>query len=331
MSEFTPQDAERFSEFINSHNFFFIAGHKEPDGDCMASCLGIAAILDHFNKPYQLLSAGPFKRVEIKAFEDQFSNTMIFQSQEERDHTGLIITDCSELSRLGEIDGDFKGFDTFIIDHHKTSESDNGESNIQSFIDSHSPACAILVQKFYETLIGPLPSDLAKTIFFGFCTDTGYFRFLDETHGNALDDAARLVHYGANPKDTYKKVNSGRPYSTRKLLGILLSKAERYLDGRLVITYESMSDTKKYGQEGRDSDALYNLMLSSEGVEAVVFLRQETENTCTGGFRSQDKIDVSAIAAKFGGGGHKNASGMSCEGRVENLIPQIVKEFARII
>jgi len=328
MATFSKSDAENFKSFIDSHNFFFIAGHKEPDGDCMASCLGIAAILDHFNKPYQLLSAGPFKRAEIKKFADQFSSQMEFQTQEERNHTGLIITDCSEIHRLGEIDGDFKGLDIFIIDHHKTSET---PLNSNSFIDSHSPACAILVQLFYETLVGPIPKELAETLFFGFCTDTGYFRFLDDTQSEALSAATRLVSYGVNPKETYKEINSGRPYSTRKLLGILLTRAERYLNGKLVITYETISDTKQYGQEGRDSDSLYQLMLSSEGVEAVVFLRQETDNTCTGGFRSQDKVDVSLVASKFGGGGHKNASGMSCEGKVENLIPQIVKEFARLM
>lgn len=328
MSTFTQSDAENFKSFITSHDFFFIAGHKEPDGDCISSCLGIAAILDHFGKQYQLLSAGPFKRAEIKPFEEKFSNQMIFQSQEERNHTGLIITDCSELHRLGEIDGDLKGFDTFIIDHHKTFEIPEGAV---LFSDSHSPACAVLVQQFYETLVGPCPKELAEILFFGFCTDTGYFRFIDDSQAESFEAATRLVKYGANPKETYKTINSGRPYSTRKLLGIMLSRAERYLNGRLVITYETMSDTKQYGQEGRDSDSLYQLLLSSEGVEAVVFLRQETENTCTGGFRSQDKIDVSLVAAKFGGGGHKNASGMGCEGKIENLIPQIVKEFARLM
>lgn len=327
MSEFTKNDALNFKNFIMSHDFFFVAGHKEPDGDCIASCLGISAILEFFNKPYQLLSAGPFKRTEIKKYEDKFSNIMEFQTQQERNKTGLIITDCSEISRLGEIDGDLNNLDTFIIDHHKTSAD---ESTDNKFVDSHSPACATLIQLFYEELIGPLPKELAETIFFGFCTDTGYFRFLDNTQSSSLMAAARLASYGANPRETYKIMNSGRPYSTRKLLGILLSRAERYLDGKLVITYETMSDTKQYGQEGRDSDALYQLLLSTEGVEAVVFLRQETDNTCTGGFRSQDKIDVSIVASKFGGGGHKNASGMSCEGKLESLIPQIVKEFARI-
>lgn len=328
MFELPEQKVEELKSFILNHEFFFIAGHKEPDGDCVTSCLGIAAILDHFEKPYQLLSAGPFKRNEVLRWQERFSDTMEFQDENERKKTGLFIADCSEIIRLGEIDGDLKGFDTFVIDHHKTSELD---SQIKGYVNADSPACAFLIQLFYEALIGPLPAELAKTLFFGICTDTGFFRFLTDNSSEVFSAVSRLVADGADPRSTYREINSGKPYSTRKLLGVLLNKAERYLDGRLVVTYESLEDTKKWGMDGRDSDSLYQLMLSAKGVEAVVFLRQDTQTTCTGGFRSQDKIDVSVVAAKFGGGGHKNASGMSCNGRVETLIPQIVKEFARIM
>lgn len=328
MFEIPQNTTDEFKSFIENHNFFFIIGHKEPDGDCITSCLGIAAILEYFNKPYQLLSAGPFKRNEVLRWQEKFSDTMEFQDESERKSSGLIIADCSELSRLGDIDGDLKGFDTFVIDHHKTSGLEDG---MKGYVDSEAPACAFLVQLFYEALIGSVPSDLAKDLFFGLCTDTGFFRFLTENSAEVFAAAGRLVSDGANPRTTYREINSGKPYSTRKLLGILLGRAERYLDGKLVITYETLDDTKKWGMEGRDSDSLYQLMLSAKGVEAVVFLRQDTLTTCTGGFRSQDKIDVSVVAAKFGGGGHKNASGMSCNGRVETLIPQIVKEFARVM
>lgn len=328
MNEITLNDAEQLKSFIENHNFFFIAGHKEPDGDCISSCLGMAAILDYFNKPYQLLSAGPFKRNEVARWQDKFSNTMIFQDNSERAETGLIICDCSELSRLGEIDGDVKGFDTFVVDHHKTGAL---EDNMKGYINSDAPACAFLIQNFYEKLAGNMSKELAEILFFGICTDTGFFRFLTENSAPVFAAVSRLVSYGANPKNTYKDINSGKPYSTRKLLGVLLNKAERYLDGRLVVTYESLEDTKKYGLDGRDSDSLYQLLLSAAGVEAVAFLRQDTVNTCTGGFRSQDKVDVSVVASKFGGGGHKNASGMSCDGKVETLIPQVVKEFARVM
>ncbi len=316
-----------FKNFILKHEFFFVIGHKEPDGDCIASCLGIAAILDAFKKEYQLLSAGPFKRNEIKKFESIFSQSMKFMDDSERKKAGLIITDCSESHRLGDIDGDFSDLDTFIIDHHKTSL----ESVVNGYVNPQAPACAYIVQLFYENLIGKIPADVAKILFLGLSTDTGYFRFLTSNSADVFVAASRLVSYGVEPRLIYNEINNGKPFSTRKLLGVLLQKAERYLDGRLVITYESLEDTKRYGIEGRDSDALYQLLLSSEGVEAAVFLRQDTPSTCSGGFRSQDKIDVSVVASKFGGGGHKNASGMCTDGKIETLIPAIVKEFARLM
>lgn len=328
MKEIQENNIQEFKDFISNHQYFYVIGHKEPDGDCIASCLGIADILKKSNKEYKLLSAGPFKRPEIKKFEKQFSNKTDFLDNKDREITGLIILDCSELSRLGEIDGDLYGLDIFVIDHHKTS---NLPENAKGFIDPEAPACAYLVQIFYEKILGKIPLKLANILFFGLSTDTGYFRFLSQDSAEVFMAAARLVSYGVEPRMIYNEINSGKPYSTRQLLGVLLSKAERYLDGKLVITYETLEDTKKYGSEGRDSDALYQLLLSSQDVEAAVFLRQDTISTCTGGFRSVDKIDVSQVAAKFGGGGHKNASGMSTDGKIENLIPLIVKEFAKII
>ncbi|MCR5763449.1 MAG: bifunctional oligoribonuclease/PAP phosphatase NrnA [Treponema sp.] len=315
-----------FKNFITDHDSFIIAGHKEPDGDCISSSLGVSYILSHMSKPYQLLNAGPFKRTEIKKYASSFKQEIGFMTLEEQKRCGLIIVDCSEISRLGEIDGDLKTFDTFIIDHHKTAaESKN------SIIDSTSPAAACIVQQIFEHLVGKPNEEEAKTLFFGTATDTGFFRFLNESDKEVFNSVARLVEAGTSPREIYQDMTGGKGWNTRKLLGIMLTRAERYLNGKLVITYETQDDTRKYGQEGRDSDALYTMMLCVEGVEAVVFVRQETDHSCTIGFRSKDRVDVSIVASKFGGGGHKNASGASTDGKVETLIPSIVKEFSRII
>lgn len=328
MKKLTPEQIKSFSDFLDSHNFFLIAGHKDPDGDAISSCLGMASLLDHLNKPYQLLSAGPFKRQEIKDKESLFSSEIQFMDQEERNKTGLIIVDCSEIIRLGEIDGDIKGFDTFVVDHHKTAEC---EANMKSIIDSTAPAASCLVQMLYESLVGKLDEKTANTLFFGMATDTGFFRFLDQNSAEVFLSTARMVEAGVNPRLVYDKITSGKPYFTRKLLGHILDSAERYCNGKLVVASETMEDTHKYGIDGRDSDALYQLLLAVEGVEAVVFVRQETEHSCTAGLRSRDSVDVSAIAASFGGGGHKNASGMSVEGKLDTLIPEICKRFARVL
>lgn len=323
----TKEQTDSFSSFINSHETFIIAGHKEPDGDCVASSLGVSFILKNKGKPYILLNAGPFKRTEIKQYADTFTATLPFMTQDERDKCGLIIVDCSELSRLGEIDGDLKGFDTFIIDHHKTADS----SKENTIIDPTSPAASLLVQQLFEAVVGKPGKEEAKILFFGLSTDSGFFRYLNENDAQVFNAASRLVEAGTSPRDTYQDMSGGKAWSTRKLLGIMLDRAERYCGGKLVATYEKMEDTRRYGQEGRDSDALYTLMLAVDGVEAVLFLRQETENSCTAGFRSRKSCDVSAIASKFGGGGHKNASGASIEGRVETLLPAIIKEFSKVL
>ncbi len=316
-----------FKNFIENHDSFIICGHKEPDGDCISSCIGLSKIIEHFKKPYLMLNAGPFKRVEIKKFASLFKNALPFMTQDERNKTGLIMTDCSELHRLGELDGDMTGFDTFIIDHHKTSDS----SMPNTIIDPTSPAAVCLVFQIYESLVGKPDAQTAEILFFGLSTDTGYFRFLDSASAEVFRLTARLVEDGANPRKIYDYMTSGKPWNTRKLLGLMLERATPYFNGKLIVTWETMEDTKKYGQDGRDSDALYQMLLQAEGVEAVLFIRQETEHNCTLGLRSRDKIDVSLIAAKFGGGGHKNASGGSTEGQIDTLIPAIVKEFSKVI
>lgn len=328
MKELKTEQISAFKRFIEEHNEFIIVGHKEPDGDCISSCIGISYILKSFNKKYRLINAGPFKRVEIKQYADLFSNEVGFMSQIDIQNTGLIMCDCSEFHRIGEFDTDLKEIETFFIDHHKSAEALNLPNSI---IDSSSPACALIVQLLYEALVGQVTNQVAEILYFGTMTDTGFFRFLSPSDANVLVTISRLLEAGADPRKTYDYITSGKAYSTRKLLGVLLNHAEQYANGKLVVTYETMEDTKRYGQEGRDSDLLYSSLLAVQDVQAVVFLRQETENTCTAGLRSKDSVDVSLIAQKFGGGGHKNASGLSTNGKLETLIPAIVKEFCKVL
>ncbi len=325
MKIITNEQIENFCAFVSSHNFFFVVSHKEPDGDAIFSSLAMGELLKSKGKSCQLLSAGPFKRAEIRNWTDSFSTKAKEISQDERKNAALIILDCSEKSRFGEIEGNLDDFDTFIVDHHKTSQQTQN-----SIIDPTSPATACIVQQLYEKTVGDLPNQVAKWLFTGLSTDTGYFRFLTEDSAEVFRQAARLVEAGANPRKTYDEISGGRAFNTRKLLGVLLSRAERKYNGKLIVTYETQKDSWAFGQDGRDSDALYSLLLAVDGVEAVLFVRQDTETTCTAGLRSRDNVDVSTIAAKFGGGGHKNAAGLSTEGRVSEIVKAITLEFKNV-
>ena len=215
----------------------------------------------------------------------------------------------------------------FIIDHHRTS-ADLIQNGI---LDIEAPATAVLIQMLYESFFPTMSKETACLFLFGICTDTGFFRFLDERSARVFEAVSRLVDYGASPKQIYDDVTGNKPFETRKLLSILLDRAEQRFNGQLIFTYETLEDSNKYGKKGRDSDALYQVLLAIEKVKVVFIVRQDTEKNCTVGFRSRDDIDTSIVAAKFGGGGHKNAAGASYTGKLKDFIDKILVEFKPIL
>jgi phosphoesterase RecJ-like protein len=167
----------------------------------------------------------------------------------------------------------------------------------------------------------------ASLLFFGLCTDTGFFRHIDSRGAETFEYASRMIKAGANPKEAFHRMYGGKSLASRHLLGFLLSRAQTFFDGKLALTAEEYDEAQRFGLEGRDSDALYQLLQAIDGVEAIAVIRQESLDTCTVGLRSRDRIDVAEIAKRFGGGGHKNAAGLSVVGTIETVRPKILAAF----
>lgn len=312
-------------DFIKTGGKFLVAGHKEPDGDCVGSSLALCSVLRRLGKEAIPCSAGPFKRTEIKPFETLFTNA---PSEEERRGARAIVVDCSSADRTGDMETYLKGLPLALIDHHSAGVQP-GEKTVL-FLDPDAPSVTFMILALIEAL-GLSPSrEEAEQLFFGLCTDTGFFRHVDEAGAETFSYAYRLIRAGANPKKAFNAINGGKSFNSRILLGIQLSRAEEYFDGKLIYTSEEYEETQRFGLEGRDSDSLYQLLLSAANVEAIVVVRQETPEKCTVGLRSRDYVDVAAVAADFGGGGHKNAAGFAAAARIAELKPKILDRFKQI-
>ncbi len=125
-------------------------------------------------------------------------------------------------------------------------------------------------------------------------------------------------------------MNGGKNLSSRKLLGNILARTESYFNGKLLLSYETPDEFKTFGFEARDSDNLNQMLLAVEGTEAIVIIRQECADNCTVSLRSIDKVDVSLIAASLGGGGHKNASGLTMKGDIPYVKQIMLDSFKNI-
>jgi phosphoesterase RecJ-like protein len=314
-------------QFIKSGSKFIVAGHKEPDGDCVGSALALCSALRRLGREALPCCAGPFKRTEIAAWAPLFTEA---PGEKERAGAKLIVVDCSKAGRTGDLARHLEGLPIAVIDHHASGDHPENRAESPVFLDPEAPSVTFMILALIEALDLVPTREEAELLLFGLCTDTGYFRHVDEKGAETFECAAKLVRAGASPQKTFLAINGGKSLASRILMGHILSRAEPFFDGRLVLSCEDYEDTRRFGLEGRDSDTLYQLLQSVKGVEAIAVIRQETPANCTVGFRSRDKIDVAALAASFGGGGHRNAAGLSVEGVISEIKPKIIEAFGEI-
>jgi len=314
-------------QFIKTGSKFIIAGHKEPDGDCVGSQLALRSALLRLGKEAIVCSAGPFKRSELAYYAGQFTE---IPKENDNSNLKIIIVDCSGMERTGSLFDVLKTYPCAVIDHHAAVTHPPSTPQQPVYVDADSPSCTLLIENLITALGLELTKEEADLLLFGLCTDTGFFRHLTNKNADVFYSAARMVERGASPKEIYKIMNGGKSLNSRILMGNILSRTESFYDGKLLISYETLKEFKKYGFEGRDSDNLNKMLLSIKGIEAVVIIRQESSSDCTVSLRSIDKVDVSQIAASLGGGGHKNASGFTMKGKVSNVRKIILKSFKKV-
>jgi len=310
--------------FLNEHDTFYIVGHQEPDGDCVASSLVLASLIRRvLGKHASCHNVGPFTRREVADYASEFSPRIDAEERGRAATPAVIILDCSGPDRVGALRADLDGLPSAVIDHHATSEP-FGDAR---FVVTSAMATCYLVQLVGEALGAELTSQEAELLLFGIATDTGYFRHAEPDAADLFDAVARLMAAGASPRKIHGWMFGGHSFDSRGLLATLLLRAEPICGGSGVITWETLDEVRRYGKESRDSDTLYQLLFSIEGLRAAALLREESESSVSGSLRSIDSLDVSAIASRFGGGGHRRASGFTTDLQLDEAVGAIRAEL----
>jgi phosphoesterase RecJ-like protein len=325
-------DWTRFVERIRSHQRFLLTSHIRPDCDALGSELGLAAILDHLGKDTRVVNGhatppnfsfiDPRRRIEV-----------IGDGVEAADLLGIeviVILDTSAWVQLGAMADVIRSLPAkrLVLDHH-VSEDDLGA---ELFKDTQAEATGRLVVDAADALAVPLTPLSAAPLFAAVATDTGWFRF-GSTSPGTYRAAARLVQAGASParifRDLYEQDTLGRV----RLRGVILTRTELELNGRLAHTYVLQEDFGRTGSLPSDTEDVINMTLAIAGVEFAVILVEQRQGGFKISFRSRCAIDCSSLAARFGGGGHKAAAGGYAAGPLDQarsaVLNAVREEFAR--
>lgn len=289
-------------EFLRAYRRFFLFSHIEPDGDCLASSAALGRFLESRGSTVRHFNPGPFIRVEIQSYREQFLDSVPHAVP---DGTAAVVLDCSTPDRLGPFAELVSEMPSLVIDHHSSSDP---FGDIR-YVDPSAPSTTLLIQLILETEGHTISRDEAELLLFGLCTDTGFFRHLDSFSGAAFAAAARLIDAGASPKEAYARIFGGKSLASRKLLAELIIRAQEFAGGRCLLTYETVADVETYGKHNRDSDLLYQLLMGTQTCTVIALARAESDTTTSVSFRSRDGTDVGSLAQKLGGGGHRAAAG----------------------
>ena len=178
----------------------------------------------------------------------------------------------------------------------------------------------------------PLTPEIAEALYIALVTDTGRFQYTNTTP-RALRLAAELVEAGADVHRVFQGVYESVQFAKLKLLARALEHARSLEGGRLVVSHLARADFNEVGAVEPYSEGIIDYLRAVEGAEMAALIREPPPKPGAPARKvslraSADEIDVSAIARKSGGGGHRQAAGFSSDGSVEDVTSFIQREFA---
>jgi bifunctional oligoribonuclease and PAP phosphatase NrnA len=314
-------DTRAALDFLRSHDSFIVIGHKEPDGDCLASQLALASLIRAMGKEATLHSAGPFDRPEISSYAAAFSAEI---TDARRSGVAVVIVDCSTPERTGSLGARVQGLPSLVVDHHSSGEP-FGDARM---VEPEAPSTTMLIFQLFEDAGVSPDRETARLLLFGLCTDTGFFRHLARNVVETFSAVSRLAARGTSTAEVYMMVYGMRDLSTRRLLAEMLARTESRWGDRLLLTWQTVADRERLSAHQRGDDDLYRLLQTITGNVVVVLVKEESEGVFSVGLRSTSAIDVGAVAASFGGGGHKQAAGFDIHGDLETVKKTLIDAFA---
>ncbi|MFC4945497.1 DHH family phosphoesterase [Pseudonocardia sp. GCM10023141] len=295
-----------------------LLSHVQPDADTLGSTLALGIVLRRRGASVRVAFAAPDRMPESLLPLDVEHLVVAAAAVPERAEL-VVACDAAEPARLGSLAGRLTTAGaTVMIDHHA---SNPGFGDVQ-VLDPGAEATVVLVHQVLAAMRVPLDVDVARCLYAGLVTDTRGFR----TAGAAAHRmAAELLEAGVDPEPLVGPIMDAHPYGWFAALGRALERAvlEPAAAGGhgLVHTVVPLADVERFRPEEIDSVIDVVRTATEAGVAAV--LKQVGERRFTASLRSRGDVDVSVVAARLGGGGHRAAAGFTRNGTAEEVLAAV--------
>lgn len=308
---------------LKKAQYIGVITHINPDGDAVGSVLAIALALKKLNKGVAVIKnddmPDKYKFLPgqelISGMDDMTAYPDI-----------LVALDCGDAGRLGNGACLMDKAKTVInIDHH-ISNTMFGNMNL---VDTNAAATAEIVYQVIKLSGARLDKEIAACLYTAIVADTGCFRY-DNTTQATHTICGELLSLGVKSNEIITRLFHERTLPQLRILGAALHGLTIFHGGKtavLRITKEMMNDA---GADQGDLENVIDFGRDVAGIEVAVLVKETEDNSVRVGFRAKNDVDVSSVARKFGGGGHKKASGCTVKGSLSEVLEGVLEEIDKI-
>ncbi len=307
--------------FINEHNKFAILTHLHPDGDALGSAYALCKGLNNLGKKAEviLLSEPPKKLI----FEEFRSLYRLLDETDEASYDAIMSVDCATLPRLSEAQELFMSKPNCNIDHHIS----NTNYGVVNYVRA-AAATGELIYELLDQLHVTIDKTIAMAVYMAIATDSGNFTYSNTTD-KTLATFSCIMECGFPLVDMADQIFNRRSLGATKLIARFIDNMHFLEDGQLAVSRIMLSDLEEAGALVEDCEILINYAREVDGVEIAVFVREMSKDTYKVSFRSNEYVDVGAMAAECGGGGHVKAAGCMMKGNIYDILENIEKSAGR--
>jgi Exopolyphosphatase-related proteins len=316
---------KQIAQEIEKRDNYLLAGHSIPDGDCVGSLIGLYLGLLSLGKKVQMLLQDPVPSIyEYLAA----SNAVCSVTGLQEPFTNVIFLDCSDEERVGDKAIAILANRKFSIniDHHLS----NVLFGNLNYVDGKSSSTAELVYELLCQLNVEISPDMAHALYVGIVQDTGCFQH-NSTTGSTFRTAAALMDIGIDLDQVKLNLFESKSKAEVQLLRLALQNISFSSNGKIAWMVLNYADVKAIDAQDICPEGIINYALTIKGVEVGLLFREISPGLIKVGFRSKGEVDVSALAAEFGGGGHRRAAGAKQEGVMEEVERQIIMAVESVV
>jgi phosphoesterase RecJ-like protein len=297
--------------------------HENPDGDALGSALGLALAVEELGARATAVSSdGVPAMYQFLPRVDRIRQ----DPDPAQEYDLIVVGDCGDLPRVGAVLGRhaelFGRVPIVNIDHHVS----NSGFGVIDWVDPSAAATCEMETLLMAALglsLDAADGAIAANLMAGVVIDTANFQHPNVTP-RTLRAAGELVAAGAPLSDTARLIYRTKPNRQLKLFGLVLSRLDQDLDGRLVWAPLYERDYEETGATAQDAEGLSDLLSQSATAEIVIMFRQSATRTKISVRTREGGPDATVLTGRFGGGGHARAAGATLDVPIAQAIEQVL-------